>query len=216
MPIHETPNCVLCESASVTAVADVADYYRCGECDLHFVHPRLRLGREEEKARYDIHRNDVTDARYLDFLSPLFSAINERVARRGSGLDYGSGPAPALAKMFEHAGHAMAIYDPYYFPEDAVLKRTYDFISCSETAEHFYRPRVEFQLLRKILKPGGWLGVMTQLVDDQTDFKSWYYRRDPTHVVFYSLRTFKWLAGNFGFIKLKDIGPRVVLLQRPE
>ena len=51
---------------------------------------------------------------------------------------------------------------------------------------HFYYPFSEFELLDKMLNPSGILGIMTNFLSDDSLFANWYYRRDPTHVVFYA------------------------------
>ena len=35
---------------------------------------------------------------------------------------------------------------------------------------------------------------MTNFYDDSINFNDWYYRKDPTHVVFYTEETFKFIA----------------------
>ncbi|HCS52425.1 MAG TPA: hypothetical protein DIW81_12670 [Planctomycetaceae bacterium] len=35
---------------------------------------------------------------------------------------------------------------------------------------------------------------MTKRVRDLDSFRNWHYKQDPTHVCFYSLKTFRWLA----------------------
>ena len=80
----------------------------------------------------------------------------------------------------------------------------------AEVCEHFYRPGVEFQRLRKLVKRGGVLGLMTQLYDGVT-FKDWYYRREPSHVVFYSKDTLGWIAKNFGFEHVSVLDKRTAI-----
>ena len=36
--------------------------------------------------------------------------------------------------------------------------------------------------------------MMTNFYDESIPFKDWYYRKDPTHVVFYSLETVSTIA----------------------
>ncbi len=115
------------------------------------------------------------------------------------GLDYGCGPGPALARILEEAGHRVCLYDPFFYPDRSVLDRTYDFVTCTETAEHFHDPAGEFARLDRLLKTGGGLGVMTCFRQPGRDFASWHYRRDPTHVVFYREATFRRLAERFGW-----------------
>jgi 2-polyprenyl-3-methyl-5-hydroxy-6-metoxy-1,4-benzoquinol methylase len=88
----------------------------------------------------------------------------------------------------------MAVYDPFFAPDRAVLDRSYDFISCTETAEHFHNPADEFDRLEGLLRPGGWLALMTCLHTEETNFGKWYYRKDPTHVVFYAAQTMRQIA----------------------
>ncbi|MDA1381669.1 methyltransferase domain-containing protein [Plesiomonas shigelloides subsp. oncorhynchi] len=56
-------------------------------------------------------------------------------------MDFGCGPGPLLAQMLEEAGFRMHKYDPYFHPERATLAREYDFVTCTEVAEHFMPPR---------------------------------------------------------------------------
>jgi hypothetical protein len=218
-PVNPAPSihpiCQLCSGKNVMRLPVSGEYYHCGDCDLRFIAPSLRLNPEQEKGRYETHNNDVTDTAYQNFVEPLFQQIRPRVAPGSRGLDFGAGPGPALLQMFERHGFSMAAYDPFFWPDPASLTTTYDFIVASEVAEHLYSPHNELERLFNLLKPGGWLGIMTLLVEPQTDFANWYYRRDPTHVVFYSRQTFIWIAQRFGFQDLTHEGGRIVLLRRP-
>ena len=62
---------------------------------------------------------------------------------------------------------------------------------CSEAAEHFHEPAIEFQKFDRLLVDNGWIGIMTNFQTEDTQFKNWHYRRDPTHVIFYRQETFK-------------------------
>ena len=80
--------------------------------------------------------------------------------------------------------------------------------------EHFHHPADEFRRLQGLLKPGGWLGVMTRFQTDDARFAQWHYRRDPTHVVFYRETTLRWLAQHHGWL-CEIPGPNVALLHKP-
>lgn len=189
-------------------------YLRCPVCGLVHVPARYHLSPADEKQRYDTHRNSPEDAGYRSFLSRLFVPLAARLPKAAEGLDYGSGPGPTLSVMFEESGFDMRIYDPFYAPDRSVLSQTYDFVTCSEAAEHFARPGIEFDILTSLVRSGGWLGVMTQILDDPARFADWYYNKDPTHVVFYSRPTFEWLARRHG-LRPVFVSPSVILLQRP-
>jgi hypothetical protein len=190
------------------------DYYRCSHCDLIYVPPSQLLSPEAERAEYDKHQNSPNDAGYRKFLSRLFSPLNIRLKPASHGLDFGSGPGPALSLMFEEAGHQMDLFDPFYAPEDQVLTAQYNFITASEVVEHLYNPATELARLWSILKPGGWLGIMTKLALDQNAFSNWHYKNDLTHVCFFSTQTMDWLAKQW-HAELLKVGKDVLLFQKP-
>ena len=80
--------------------------------------------------------------------------------------------------MMAEDGFDVSVYDKHFHPDRAVLGHTYDFIVCTETAEHFDNPARDFREMDGLLKPGGWLGVMTAMLDDWANFPEWYYHRD--------------------------------------
>ena len=45
----------------------------------------------------------------------------------------------------------------------------------SPSAEHFFEPGAELRRLDALLRPGGWLGIMTELLDEQRVFAQWRY-----------------------------------------
>lgn len=194
---HETadPVCPLCRISKASPFyQDSREYFRCPVCSLVFVLPRQFLTPEEEKSVYDHHENSSDDPRYRRFLSRLFVPLSQRLVPDSFGLDFGSGPGATLSVMFEEAGHSMKIYDPFYAPDVKPLQLHYDFITASEVVEHLHHPRRELDRLWSCLKPNGSLGIMTKRVIDQEAFSRWHYKNDPTHVCFFSIETFRWLA----------------------
>ncbi len=198
-----TQACPLCTAAGATLVWEgktpPRPYYRCAVCLLTFVPKRCFVDATEEKSRYEEHENHPDDPKYRAFLTPVFDAIVERVEAGASGLDYGCGPGPALVAMFREAGFDVEGYDPFFANRPEFLRRKYDFVTCSEAAEHFHDPADEFQTLRGLLKPGGRLAILTQTWSETTVFSEWYYVRDPTHVTFFHAGTFTWLAKTHGW-----------------
>ncbi|MEA3287077.1 MAG: class I SAM-dependent methyltransferase [Candidatus Marinimicrobia bacterium] len=182
-------------------------------CDLVFAHPDSYLSPEEEFKRYQQHNNDSEDPRYRSFLGKLQKPMAKRLTSKSSGLDFGSGPGPLLKKMFEEQGHKMSIYDVFYAPDMAVFETNYNFITSSETVEHLQQPLLELDRLWHRLKPDGILGIMTGIHYKDIDFKNWYYIRDETHVVFFSPKTFEWLA-QYWDANLDFIGDSVVIFQK--
>lgn len=175
-------------------VAEGRRYRRCEACGATLLEAAQRPDAEAERRHYLLHRNDPADPRYRRFLSKLCAPLLDRLVRPSSILDYGCGPGPALAAMLREAGHRVALFDPFFFPDPVALQATYDAIVCSEVVEHFHQPAAEFDRLGALLRPGGWLGIMTCFQTDDARFAGWHYRKDPTHVVFYREATLRMVA----------------------
>lgn len=191
------------------------DYRLCPRCAAVFLDPALLPDRETERERYLLHENDPDDGGYRSFLSRLADPLLRRLPPGREGLDYGCGPGPALARILEEAGHRVRLYDPFFHPDRAALQGNYDFITCSETVEHFHDPAGEFARLDALLRPGGWLAIMTAFRPADRDFAGWHYRLDPTHVVFYREETFRCLGRRFGW-ECEFPGPDVLLARKRE
>lgn len=212
----QSPPCPLCSSSQTIFYirAYHRSYIECNDCKLVFLSPDERLPHTTERAHYLTHENNPHDARYRDFLDRLALPLTARLAQGAQGLDFGSGPGPTLSLMLQERGFPTKIYDPYFAPDESVLETTYDFITATEVVEHFYHPAIEFRRLDALLKPGGFLGLMTELRRDDRPFDKWHYPRDPTHVSFYRLETMQWLAESLNY-SLELPRPNVLLFQKP-
>lgn len=209
--------CPLCGSADLSPLRHGTgkEYLRCAGCALVHLHPRHRPAPEEEHAHYRLHENAPSDAGYRAFLNRLAAPLLGRLPPAAEGLDYGAGPGPTLSVMLEEAGHRAAVYDPFFAPDARALERTYDFVTCTEAVEHFHAPRAEWMRLDRLLRPGGWLGVMTEFRLPETDFAAWWYPRDPTHVCFYAEGTLRWIARWRGW-EVEIPRKNVALFRKPE
>lgn len=188
-------------------------YLQCQNCALVFVPAQQHLNPQQEKQIYDLHENDMQDPGYQRFLSRLSNQVIKHISTGSKGIDYGCGPAPLLAKMLLDNGYQMDLYDPFYHPSLPDSSEQYDFICCSEAIEHFYSPAKEWRHWQRMLKPNGWLCIMTKRVLDVQRFANWHYKNDPTHVCFFSEATFAWLAEKYHFRMLLPEND-VVLMQK--
>jgi len=191
--------CPLCRDS---AVADFhsdrkRDFKSCLSCQMVFVPPEYHLSPYEERIRYNLHQNDAGDPGYRSFLERLYTPVRNSLRKGDRGLDFGSGPKPVLAHMFREDGFETDSYDPFFAENPTVFARKYDFITASEVLEHLRDPGGELERIFQILKPGGILGIMTEMLPDRSDFGSWYYKRDMTHISFYSPPVFRWIARNW-------------------
>jgi len=187
-------------------------FHLCENCMLVFEEKSNLPNRDEEKERYLEHENSIHQKGYVTHLNQAIKPALKYLKPGFRCLDYGCGPVPTLNKLVEKEGFACEFYDPIFFPENSL--GTYDFVFATECFEHFFRPANELKKLGGLLKPGGFLVVMTQFWKETTKFKGWRYANDPTHVVFYHEQTFRFIAAHFGFEILEIINDRVVILQK--
>ncbi|MEE1675955.1 class I SAM-dependent methyltransferase [Agarivorans aestuarii] len=207
-----------CPLCSATSSSDFyrnkrCQYWHCSECDLIFVDPKDVLSAEAEKAQYDLHNNDPQDQGYLDFLTRLSEPVIGKLAEPVIGLDFGCGPGPALCNLLAQAGHQLLNYDPIYHPDKQLLNETYRLVTSSEVVEHFNHPAQAWQQLIALVAEQGLLAVMTKRHWGTEVFPQWHYKNDPTHVAFYSDKTFAWLANHYQ-MRLEIVGPDVALFHR--
>ncbi|MFN7027656.1 MAG: class I SAM-dependent methyltransferase, partial [Pseudorhizobium sp.] len=214
--LPETLACRLCSSTDLRPMegSPARPYWHCQRCDTVFVDQAALPGPVLEHAHYCRHENDPADPQYRRFLARLGQPLLERLTPQSSGLDYGCGPGPGLAAMFREAGHEVALFDPFFAPDRSVLGAQYDYILCCEVAEHFHQPGEQFARLTSLIKPGGWIGIMTCFRDRERSFEGWHYRRDPTHVVFYTKDSFEWISRQHG-LAIEIPRKNVVLLHKP-
>lgn len=203
--------CPLCNTLSETFYTEKEKvYYQCPACKGIF-HGRPNLpGIEEERERYREHNNDINDKRYQGFVSPVVNAVLGDFSTSHRGLDFGAGTGPVISKMLQDNNFRIAQYDPLFHDNPGLLKRKYDYIVCCEVIEHFHRPAKDFAMLRSLLKPGGKLYCMTDLYREDLDFRTWYYKDDPTHVFFYHEKTLDFIKSRFGFSEL-EVHDRLII-----
>jgi len=218
MPPEKKPfnHCPLCASAQINPFAQdkKRNYQRCTSCALVFADPATWPSLSDEKSVYDLHENHIDDAGYNRFLQRIVEPLIERIPTQSRILDFGCGPAPALANQITNLGHQVNLYDVFYFPEPSVLCELYDAIVLTEVIEHLHTPLATLQSLWEQLHPNGVLGIMTQRVIDADKFMSWQYKNDPTHVCFYAQETFTWLAQDLRATRCEFVGRDMVFLHK--
>lgn len=192
-------SCPLCLGANCSSYDIIRDreYFICDDCDLVFLHPSLLPDRDEEFDRYELHKNDPKDLGYIAFLSQLIRPMLGFLSPGAQGMDFGSGPVPAISHLLKEARYDVVSYDIFYANDPEVLNRQYDFVTASEVAEHLHSARETLDKIWSCLRPGGIFGVMTGTRTGDIDFPNWYYHRDPTHVIFFSEKTMEWLSAHW-------------------
>jgi hypothetical protein len=190
-------DCKVCRSEDTNYFVTKKDpkrYWRCNNCCAVFTDPSQYIDSKQEKERYLEHNNSIDDPDYRSFLSRVTNPLKKNIDKASKGLDFGCGHGPALADILNKDGYLVDLYDPFFYPNKSIFNNKYNFITCTEAAEHFFNPHKEFESMDSMLEENGILVIMTSFLSNMEDFENWYYRRDPTHVVFYSQETFKVIA----------------------
>lgn len=152
------------------------------------------LSVEQARTHYDQHEKDVYSEGHRRFLQRTVKPVLAHCPPPASGLDFGSGPAPTLATMLREYGYQMALYDECYAPQLSVFNSHYDVITTTEVLEHLQQPLLWLDRLWQCLLPGGLLVVQSKRVLSDEHLQGWHYLRDPTHIIFFRLATWQWLA----------------------
>ena len=215
----EITPCPLCGRVPPATVgglrgADGRLYSHCRECWLIFGDPADRLSPELAAAHYRTHENRLENAGYVAFLRRAVDRLLPHLDSTMRGLDFGCGPGPTLSELVRRAGISCEDYDSLFVTRE--LNPPYDFIFATECFEHFDEPGGEIARIAELLHPGGYLCVMTECWTDLERFGTWYYTRDPTHVVYFHARTFSYICQAFGFEALPSDDRRVWLLRKDE
>ena len=184
----------------------VRSLWKCPLCYLVFVPEKFHLSFEEEKKLYDLHENHIENPQYLSMFQPIIDDIDKTLQRTIPILDYGCGPGPVLAKCLQKKGYIVETFDPIYFPKN--LRSNYSAITCTEVVEHFRHPLQDWQTLLGHLHKDGKLWIRTEVYDETTDFHTWGYPREATHLAFYQVKTLQWLTESFS-LKLVPIDKNI-------
>jgi len=206
--------CPLCGSSTEECPPNRRPFRHCPACDLIHVAKEAQPTPEQSAERYRHHRNSRTDAGYVAMLNETIAFLEDGAANLRRILDYGCGSNPVLAELLRDRGYRVTAYDPLFAPA-ADLSAPFDAVVAVEVFEHFTDPALDLRRISSLLSAGGRLVARTLLHHGPNTLTDWWYARDLTHVVFYSARTFDWIAGAFGLQLIRCSEDRLVLLKRP-
>jgi transcription initiation factor TFIIIB Brf1 subunit/transcription initiation factor TFIIB len=199
-------NCPLCDSAHSSEFSrdKIRSYYICSSCQLIFVPREQIISSDEEKKRYDTHKNSPEETRYRDYLAQIAGLMIPQMSEGSMGLDFGCGASTLLGDILISQGYPTDSYDLFYHPQESIWKKSYDFIVLSEVIEHLREPREIMQALKERLNPGGKFFIKTALYPETKEkFDQWFYKRDPTHVQFFQTGSFETLRNQLGMSLMK-------------
>jgi len=205
-----------CEEFIVKRKKGNRKYHRCCQCRYIFIDKGELLTGEKELERYEEHNNSVEDKGYRDYFKKFIEYSMGGVGKDALILDYGSGPEPVLASVMDELGYTdVDIYDKYFTHQPLDPEKKYDVITSTEVFEHIYRPMKVFKELAGRVLPGGRLIIMTAFHPDNIEeFGRWWYINDPTHIVFYNLKTMEYIGESLGLKIEKNNSKNIVVFRR--
>jgi len=162
---------------------------------------------DQEKKEYSFHQNSMENEGYVQMFREFINkAIEPYKSQISTALDFGAGPGPVLAELLRQEGFKTDIYDKHFAPEKIYQNKKYDLITTTEVFEHLKDPVATLKLLKSLLNKDGILAIMTLFhPNDEEGFKKWWYRRDSTHIAFYTPKTFQYLASLVNLqVKMSD------------
>jgi len=195
-------SCRICGSAtrSLWDEGFQVSYHECLLCEFLFLEQKAIPSEEAEKQEYLKHDNHMQNAGYVRYLEDFIQrAVQPFCGSTGRVLDFGCGPGPVLAQLLRNRGFIVDVYDPFFFPEKVAEGKRYDLITATEVFEHIRKPLQSLQWLKTLLKENGILAIMT-LFHPRNDeaFRNWWYRREASHISFYTPVTLSSLANTLG------------------
>lgn len=189
--------CKICDSTNLREIsANNKIYYHCLDCEFIFIDSNYLISSDEELSQYNQHNNSIENEGYVNMFENFIKEAISPFIKEGKALDFGSGPGPVLSELLKRKGFDVNIYDPFYAPN--LPSDKFDLISSTEVFEHFINPLENIELILSLLNKNGILAIMTNFhYNSEESFKKWWYIRDPTHISFYTKKTFEYLAKKY-------------------
>ncbi len=187
-------SCIICGGETYTLEdAEIKVRYNvCKSCGFTYKLPQYHVDQVKEKSLYDNHQNTMENEGYVNMFIRFLEECVDPYVKGGKALDFGSGPGPVLYELLKQRGFRASHYDPYYHVDHDVFDSCYDLITSTEVFEHLSSPNKTIRNLSYLLEDGGILAVMTSLRPTSDEaFLKWWYRRDQTHIGFFTLKAFE-------------------------
>ncbi|CAA6817638.1 MAG: Putative methyltransferase associated with DUF414 [uncultured Sulfurovum sp.] len=191
-------------------------YYRCASCGFVFLDDEHIIDKRDEKAQYDLHHNGFENKGYVQMFEAFIDlAIEPYISNSKTALEFGSGPGPVLSKLLKKRGLEVDIYDLYYAPLKVYETKKYDLITSTEVFEHLQKPLEVLALLVKHTTKAGHIVLMTKFPPKEDKaFLAWWYRRDPTHISFFTPQSFEVMAKKLGLSVRSILNDNIVVFQK--
>ena len=191
-------------------------YYRCCNCGFVSLENSAIVDSITEKKHYAKHNNSFESTGYVEMFERFIKeGVEPYLLSVKRVLDFGCGHTPVLAELLKRKALDVDIYDYYFYPEKRYETRQYDMIVSTEVFEHLSDPISILQGLVNSLDTKGYILLMTQFpTKDDIEFLEWWYRRDITHISFFTPKSFELMAERVGLKVVKLMNDNIVVFQK--
>jgi len=191
-------------------------YYRCKSCGFIYLDDAEIIDTQSEKKHYEQHNNSFESLGYVKmFESFIEVAISPYEKEIKTALEFGCGTGAVLAELLRRRGMKVDKYDIYFYPNRVYEGKRYDLITSTEVFEHLQKPLEILELLSEHLEEGGYITLMTKFPpSSDKEFLDWWYRRDVTHISFFTPKSFEIMAQKIGLKMVKTIDKNIVIFQK--
>lgn len=210
--------CKICDNETIDIVDNKTKkiYHKCLECEYIFLDEFFYVDEVREKKHYDKHHNSFESLGYVkmfeDLIEEFVAPLKENIK---SALDFGCGEGEVLPILLERNNIVCDRYDLFYFPQKVYLGKEYDIILSTEVFEHLKNPLEIFKELFSYVKKDGYLLLMSTFHPSNDEkFLKWWYIRDITHIGFFNLKTFEYIADALDVKIVKHNLKNIIIFQK--
>ena len=204
-------HCLVCHADTQHFYQDKKrSYFHCAECGYICSDPNSHLPQHVFLQRFE---NDKfkQQKEHANFIATVITEVQKAQSQRLNILNYGQALSSEWVKKITESGHQFYQVNPFAEVDSNALKQKYDVIINYRVVEHFANPKRDWLLQSRLLKPGGWMIIDTQLLHEPNSFSTWHFISDPTRISFYQTQTLSYLANLCDLSEVFNKGTLILL-----
>ena len=212
-----TNKCKICQN-NTTPLEDKKTskiYHQCSVCSYIALDEEYYVDENHERSHYDKHHNNFESLGYVKMFEDLISEFIPVHVDIKTALDFGCGEGEVLPILLDRNSIQCDRYDLFYFPQKIYENKKYDLICSTEVFEHLQNP---LEMLKKLLlhvEENGFILLMSAFHPNNDEkFLKWWYIRDVTHIGFFNLDTFEFLAKSLNLEIVKHNNKNIIMFKK--